>query len=44
MLEYFAEKYTILAREKAGEELDTQTRFSIRLYCYGTLGMTRDWF
>ncbi len=44
MLEYFVEKYTALAREKAGEELDTQTRFSIRLYCYGTLGMTREWF
>lgn len=43
MLEYFAEKYTALAREKAGEELDTQILYSIRLYCYGTLGMTREW-
>jgi hypothetical protein len=23
--------------------LDAQTVFSIRLYCYGTLGMTREW-
>jgi len=43
MLEYFVERYTALAREKAGTELDTQTKYSIRLYCYGTLGMTREW-
>ncbi len=23
--------------------MDTQTKYSIRLYCYGTLGMTREW-
>ena len=44
MPEYFAEKYSVLAKEKAGEELDTQTRFSIRLYWQGTLGITREWF
>ncbi len=43
MLEYFVERYTALAREKAETELDTQTKYSIRLYCYGTLGMTREW-
>ncbi len=44
MLEYFAEKYTLLARELSGRDvLDAQTIFSIRLYCYGTVGMTREW-
>ena len=43
ILEYFAEQYTKIAEEKAGAELDTQMKFSIRLYCYGTLGMTREW-
>ena len=42
--EYFVEKYSDLAKEKPGvDTLDTQTRFSVRLYCYGTLGMTREW-
>lgn len=40
---YFTRRYTDLAREKAGAEPDAQTKFSIRLYCYGTLGMTREW-
>ncbi len=44
MLEYFVERYTALAKEKLGTDtLDTQTRYSIRLYCYGALGMTREW-
>ena len=44
MLEYFADRYTRLAKEKLGvDQLDTQTRYSIRLYCYGTVGMTREW-
>jgi len=43
MHEYFVRKYSGIAREKSGAELDTQTLFSIRLYCYGTLGMTREW-
>ena len=25
------------------DEPDTQTAYAIRLYCYGTLGMTREW-
>ncbi len=44
MLEYFVRKYTILAKEMSGEEsLDTQLLFSIRLYCYGAVGMTKEW-
>ena len=44
MLEYFVDRYTRLVKEKLGTDtLDTQTLFSIRLYCYGTLGMTREW-
>ena len=44
MLEYFVEKYTQIAKEKLGKDtLDTQVLYSIRLYCYGTLGMTREW-
>ena len=38
-----SESYSEIAREKTGAELDAQTQFSIRLYCYGTLGMTREW-
>lgn len=44
MLEYFVERYTELAKEKLGKvQIDTQTGFSIRLYCYGAVGMTREW-
>ena len=44
MLEYFADRYTRLAKEKLGvEQLDTQTKYSIRLYCYGCVGMTKEW-
>ena len=43
MHEYFVRQYIEIAREKTGAELDAQTHFSIRLYCYGTLGMTREW-
>lgn len=42
--EYFVEQYSDLAKEKLGvDTLDTQTQYSLRLYCYGTLGMTREW-
>ena len=40
---YFVKRYTDVAMEKAGQELDAQTRFSIRLYCYGAIGMTQEW-
>ena len=44
MHEYFVGKYSEVAKEKLDvDTLDAQTRFSIRLYCYGTLGMTREW-
>jgi len=43
MHEYFVRQYVRIAREKTGTEPDDLTRFSIRLYCYGTLGMTREW-
>lgn len=44
MLEYFAAKHIAIAKEKLHtDRLDTQTLYSIRLYCYGTLGMTREW-
>ena len=43
MHEYFVKRYTEIAREISGIEPDAQTQFSIRLYCYGTLGMTREW-
>ncbi|MBR4164071.1 MAG: TetR/AcrR family transcriptional regulator C-terminal domain-containing protein [Solobacterium sp.] len=44
MLEYFVKEYTEIAKEKLHTDiLDTQLAYSIRLYCYGTLGMTREW-
>ncbi len=44
MLEYFVDRYVRLAKEKLNVDTpDTRTLFSIRLYCYGTLGMTREW-
>ena len=44
MLEYFAEAYTDAAKRILGTSLlDTQLAYSIRLYCYGTVGMSREW-
>jgi AcrR family transcriptional regulator len=44
MVEYFAERYSSLAKEKLDTDtLDTQLQYSIRLYCYGAVGMTREW-
>lgn len=44
MLEYFVRRYTRAALDILGTEtLDTQTQYSIRLYCYGAVGMTREW-
>ncbi len=40
---YFVKQYSDIAAQKAGETPDAQTLFSIRLYCYGTVGMTREW-
>ncbi len=44
MLEYFVRRYSELAKEKLGTEiLDTQLAYSIRFYCMGAVGMTREW-
>ena len=44
MLEYFVKRYEHEAKEKLNTEvLDTQLKYSIRLYCYGTVGMTKEW-
>ena len=40
---YFVKRYTDIAMERSSGILDEQTRFSIRLYCYGTIGMTQEW-
>ena len=40
---YFVKRYTDIAAERSGAVLDEQTKFSIRLYCYGTVGMTQEW-
>ncbi len=38
------EQYGDLAKRALGvETLDTRLQYSLRLYCYGTLGMTREW-
>ena len=44
MLEYFAKRYTELAKEKLGTDiLDPQLAYSIRFYCMGAVGMTQEW-
>ncbi len=44
MLEYFVERYSYEAMTRLGvDTLDTQVSYSIRLYCYGGVGMTREW-
>ena len=44
MVEYFAERYSGLAKERLHTgALDPQLAYSIRLYCYGAVGMTREW-
>ncbi len=44
MLEYFHESYCQLARERLHTgSLDAGTAFSIRMYCYGCVGMTMEW-
>ena len=43
MLEYFVQRYEKIAKEKLRTDvLDTQLRFSIRHYCYGSVCMTKD--
>lgn len=44
MLEYFTNRYSQEAmRLLEKDSLDTQLKYSIRLYCYGAVGMTREW-
>ncbi len=44
MLEYFVEGYTNIAKEKLKTDtLDAQMAFSIRLYCYGGIGTSKEW-
>jgi AcrR family transcriptional regulator len=44
MLEYFADRYSQEAlRLLEKDSLDIQLKYSIRLYCYGAVGMTREW-
>ena len=44
MLEYFVKRYEVIAKEKLNTEvLDTQLKYSIQLYCYGIVGMTKEW-
>lgn len=44
MVDYFYEAYITIAKEKLGtEKLDDQLLFDIRIYCYGTYGITREW-
>lgn len=44
MVEYFARRYGQEAKAILGADvLDAQTEYSIRLYCYGCVGMTREW-
>ena len=44
MLEYFVDGYTRIAKEKLKTDtLDAQMAFSIRLYCYGGVGMSKEW-
>ena len=44
MLEFFVKRYESEARKKLNTDvLDTQLKYSIRLYCYGCVGMTKEW-
>lgn len=44
MLEYFVRHYEKCAMDILERDiLDTQLRYSIRLYCYGCVGMTKEW-
>lgn len=44
MLEFFVGQYSKRAKELLGTDtLDTRLAYSIRLYCYGSVGMTKEW-
>ena len=44
MLEYFVDAYTSQAKKILHTDaLDPQLSFSIRLYCYGAVSMSKEW-
>lgn len=44
MVEYFTKRYSDLAKSELDTKvLDPQLAYSIRFYCMGAVGMTRDW-
>ena len=44
MVEYFTKRYGDLAKSELDTKvLDPQLAYSIRFYCMGAVGMTRDW-
>ncbi len=44
MHEYFVDRYSQEVRRITGAStMDVQTQFSIRMYCYGAVGATREW-
>ncbi len=44
MIDYFVRRYSDLVKERLGvDTLDTQLSYSIRFYCTGAVGMTREW-
>ena len=44
MLEYYANRYTEIAKARLHTDaLDAQILFSIRMYSYGTIAMSREW-
>ena len=44
MLEYYSNRYIETAKSKLHvDSLDSQTMFSIRMYSYGTIAMSREW-
>ncbi|MBQ9221506.1 TetR/AcrR family transcriptional regulator C-terminal domain-containing protein [Succinivibrio sp.] len=44
IFEYFVERYTKIAKLKLGSRtLEEPIEFAIRLYCYGTIGITQEW-
>lgn len=44
ILEYFQELYERAVKDRSGvEHLDEETRFSIRMFIYGGIAMSREW-
>ena len=44
MLAYFVDRYSREVMTRLGtQSLDTRVKYSIRFYCYGAVGMTREW-